>query len=83
MFLILVFGKMEVEYTIHFNTIPEKKSRGREEADEAEGPVVDRQCPKCPSKKMSYACLQLRSADEGQTVFFTCVKCNFKESENS
>ena len=24
-----------------------------------------------------------RSADEGQTVFFTCLKCKFKESENS
>ena len=32
---------------------------------------------------MSYAAIQLRSADEGQTVFFTCVKCKYKESENS
>ena len=40
-------------------------------------------CPKCDSERMSYAAIQLRSADEGQTVFFTCVKCKFKESENS
>ena len=50
---------------------------------EAEGPTVDRRCPKCGYEKMSYATLQLRSADEGQTVFFTCLKCKHKESENS
>ncbi len=27
--------------------------------------------------------IEFRSADEGQTVFFTCLKCKFKESENS
>ena len=50
---------------------------------DAEGPTVDRKCAKCGYEKMSYATLQLRSADEGQTVFFTCLKCKFKESENS
>lgn len=75
---------MEVEYTVHFNKIPSKKSRVEEEnEDEAEGPVIDRKCSKCGNGKMSYATLQLRSADEGQTVFYTCTKCNFKETENS
>lgn len=48
-----------------------------------EGSIVERKCPQCGNEKMSYATLQLRSADEGQTVFYTCTKCNFKESENS
>jgi DNA-directed RNA polymerase I subunit RPA12 len=75
---------MEVEYTVHFNKIPSKKSRIQDdEEEEAEGPVVDRKCPKCGNGQMSYATLQLRSADEGQTVFYTCTKCNFKETENS
>ena len=59
------------------------KKKGANKENEAEGPTVDRMCPKCGFDKMSYATLQLRSADEGQTVFFTCLKCKFKESENS
>lgn len=78
-----VFGRMEVEYTVHFNKIPSKKTKDKYEDQEAEGPVIDRKCPKCGNNKMSYATLQLRSADEGQTVFYTCTKCNFKETENS
>ncbi|KAG6462179.1 hypothetical protein O3G_MSEX013099 [Manduca sexta] len=51
--------------------------------DGPEGPVVERRCPKCGNDKMSYATLQLRSADEGQTVFYTCISCKYKETENS
>lgn len=71
------FGTMETEYTIHFNSYANKKSdqADRAEGEEAEGPIVNRQCPKCGNDQMSYATLQLRSADEGQTVFFTCTKC--------
>ncbi|XP_050309749.1 DNA-directed RNA polymerase I subunit RPA12 [Anthonomus grandis grandis] len=80
----LVDKNSEVHYTIHFNvrSVPTKNSNEQKE-DEDEGPVVERKCPKCGNEKMSYATLQLRSADEGQTVFYTCTKCKFKESENS
>lgn len=75
---------MEVEYTVQFNKIPTKRTNAQEDDDdEAEGPVIDRKCPKCSNNKMSYATLQLRSADEGQTVFYTCTKCSHKETENS
>lgn len=72
---------MYVEYTVQFNKI--SKQNEDEDIEEEEGPVVDRTCKKCGNNKMSYAAIQLRSADEGQTVFFTCTKCSFKESENS
>lgn len=36
---------------------------------------VDRRCVKCGSEKMEYRTQQTRSADEGQTVFYTCPKC--------
>lgn len=68
-------GKME--YRILFNQRQEdgQETHGKNEKEQDDGPVVERVCPKCGCDKMSYATLQLRSADEGQTVFFTCVKC--------
>lgn len=67
---------MKVEYTIHFNNYSKRKKENKtNEADEDDGPIVERLCPKCGNDKMSYATLQLRSADEGQTVFYTCTQC--------
>ncbi|PSN48110.1 DNA-directed RNA polymerase I subunit RPA12 [Blattella germanica] len=77
-----VYQGLEYEYVIHFNSMDTYQD-AKENKDAAEGPVVDRKCPSCGNKKMSYATLQLRSADEGQTVFYTCTKCKFKETENS
>ena len=76
------FESRETHYSVIFNKRENTKKR-KKEGDEEDGPVVDRTCSKCGHDKMSYAALQLRSADEGQTVFFTCLKCKFKESENS
>ncbi|KAJ3665743.1 hypothetical protein Zmor_001222 [Zophobas morio] len=82
-----VFKGYKVTYTVHFNSREKFQSRddkkGKNDEDEDEGPVVDRKCAKCGNEKMSYATVQLRSADEGQTVFYTCTKCKYKESENS
>ncbi|XP_033227074.1 DNA-directed RNA polymerase I subunit RPA12 [Belonocnema kinseyi] len=81
-----VFGSMEMSYRIPFidRKTCETSKRGEGENEEKpDGPIVERQCPQCKNDKMSYATLQLRSADEGQTVFFTCTKCKFKETENS
>ncbi|XP_078038808.1 RNA polymerase I subunit RpI12 [Augochlora pura] len=78
------FGDMAMTYTVHFNdndTYTSEKQKDDEE--DAEGPIVERKCPQCQNDKMSYATLQLRSADEGQTVFYTCTKCKYKETENS
>ncbi|TNV71030.1 hypothetical protein FGO68_gene11530 [Halteria grandinella] len=45
--------------------------------------VVEEDCPECDSKQMYYETRQMRSADEGQTVFYECVKCGHKFSVNT
>ncbi|XP_067001544.2 DNA-directed RNA polymerase I subunit RPA12 [Anabrus simplex] len=85
-----VFGEMVTRYVINFNSHtnnPQIKSSNWKhksiKEEEPEGPLVERKCPQCNNDVMSYSTLQLRSADEGQTIFYTCTKCKFKETENS
>ncbi|XP_041989059.1 DNA-directed RNA polymerase I subunit RPA12 [Aricia agestis] len=77
------FENIKFNYTIHFNAVSNLNNDNILHMDNPEGPVVERKCPKCGNDRMSYATLQLRSADEGQTVFYTCTSCKYKETENS
>lgn len=40
-------------------------------------------CPKCSHKELFFRTAQLRSADEGQTVFYECCKCSYTWSFHS
>ncbi|XP_029942669.1 LOW QUALITY PROTEIN: DNA-directed RNA polymerase I subunit RPA12 [Salarias fasciatus] len=78
------FSGQEIRSTVTFN--PEEQSSAvlEEERDsELKGPVIDRRCSRCHREGMIYHTRQMRSADEGQTVFFTCVHCRFQEKEDS
>ncbi|GAA5926221.1 uncharacterized protein JCM15063_000219 [Sporobolomyces koalae] len=44
---------------------------------------VDETCEKCGAKQMSVKTMQLRSADEGATVFYSCDKCGFQTRLNN
>lgn len=44
---------------------------------EVKGAKIKHQCPNCNSEEMMYNTAQLRSADEGQTVFYSC-ECGYK-----
>jgi DNA-directed RNA polymerase I subunit RPA12 len=48
--------------------------------------TINEECPKCKAPSMEYYTMQLRSADEGQTVFYECAGkngCGHKFSLNT
>ena len=54
--------------------------------DEKEGNehvIIEEPCPKCGHPEQYFYKMQLRSVDEGSTVFFECPKCNNKYSINN
>ncbi|KAH7283368.1 hypothetical protein KP509_34G003600 [Ceratopteris richardii] len=56
-----------------------------QEADETDVPqraMVNDECPKCHNPQLEYYTRQLRSADEGQTVFYECPNCRYKFAQN-
>lgn len=42
---------------------------------------MDEECPRCKNPQMSFYTLQLRSVDEGSTVFYKCLKCGYDLNE--
>ncbi|ORY31255.1 hypothetical protein BCR39DRAFT_527143 [Naematelia encephala] len=46
-------------------------------------PVAQEKCQKCGNIGLSYKVMQLRSADEGSTVFYKCLKCGDQTSVNN
>ncbi|CAL4926947.1 unnamed protein product [Urochloa decumbens] len=41
-------------------------------------PVITKTCPECNHSKAEYYTRQMRSADEGETAFYECTKCQHK-----
>ncbi|XP_064100072.1 DNA-directed RNA polymerase I subunit RPA12-like isoform X2 [Macrobrachium nipponense] len=73
----------EKAYTVKFNDIKKYETKAVEN-DEVFGQMdSSRECSKCGNIGMSYTTMQLRSADEGQTVFYICPNCRHREVENS
>jgi DNA-directed RNA polymerase I subunit RPA12 len=45
--------------------------------------TIEEKCVKCGNETMTFFTLQLRSADEGSTVFYECPKCAYRFSTNN
>lgn len=44
---------------------------------------INEECPRCSHPEMLFHTAQLRSADEGQTIFYNCERCGHSFSVNS
>jgi DNA-directed RNA polymerase I subunit RPA12 len=44
---------------------------------------ISEPCPKCSHPELYFYTMQLRSVDEGQTVFYECPACQYKYSVNN
>ncbi len=63
--------------------IDEKKRRDEIQYSSTAQAMTDKYtCRKCGSRKITYYDLQIRSADEGFTTFFTCLGCGGKWKKN-
>jgi DNA-directed RNA polymerase I subunit RPA12 len=45
--------------------------------------TIEETCPKCNHPELFFYTMQLRSVDEGSTVFYECPKCAYKYNLNN
>ncbi|KAF2838882.1 DNA-directed RNA polymeras-like protein I subunit [Patellaria atrata CBS 101060] len=53
------------------------------EEDVQRDSIIEYPCERCGQKEVRFYTQQLRSADEGTTVFYTCTKCGHKWTQNN
>lgn len=54
-----------------------------DDATSSKHATIQEPCPKCNHPEMHFYTMQLRSVDEGSTVFYSCPKCSHKYSVNN
>lgn len=76
---------LSFKYTNIFTVSISKEFAKKDEYAEVEvkGAKINLPCPKCGNPELTYNTAQLRSADEGQTVFYSCESCGYKETIQS
>ncbi|KAJ8334953.1 hypothetical protein SKAU_G00405920 [Synaphobranchus kaupii] len=77
------FAGHVITSSVVFNPVESSSIAKETEESELKGPVIDKRCSRCNKEGMVYHTRQMRSADEGQTVFYTCIHCRYQEKEDS
>ena len=52
-----------------------KKEELKPKVKKSKAVIISQECPMCHHPEMYFFTIQMRSADEGSTVFYECVKC--------
>ncbi|KAJ3293100.1 DNA-directed RNA polymerase I core subunit rpa12 [Borealophlyctis nickersoniae] len=82
----VAFESVEVVTTSRPGAFPDRptvakagneKGDGEKAGHLRDGATIKEKCPKCEAPEMVFHTAQLRSADEGQTIFYSCVKCGY------
>ncbi|GMI96864.1 hypothetical protein like AT3G25940 [Hibiscus trionum] len=76
---------LEIGYTLTVEDIRRDLgiSNAMEEMTTKESAALIKQtCKSCGNTELEYTTRQMRSADEGQTVFLVCPKCKARDTEN-
>lgn len=77
------FESVVVDYRSSPSPNPAWVNRRKKAAQKTTRATIDEACPECGHPELEYYTMQLRSADEGQTVFYECPNCGHKFSQNN
>ncbi|KAJ7959374.1 DNA-directed RNA polymerase subunit, partial [Quillaja saponaria] len=72
----------EISYTITAEDIRRELGIVIIEEQKVQLSKVNKKCEKCGHDEANYYTRQMRSADEGQTTFYTCTRCSHQFQEN-
>ncbi|XP_027359379.1 DNA-directed RNA polymerase I subunit RPA12-like isoform X2 [Abrus precatorius] len=72
----------EISYTISAEDIRRELGIEIIEEQKVQLSKVNKKCEKCGHDEATFYTRQMRSADEGQTTFYTCTRCGHQFQEN-
>ncbi|KAH0791809.1 DNA-directed RNA polymerase I subunit RPA12-like [Histomonas meleagridis] len=78
--------QFDVSLLGHFERTVDLKEDVEEDLGFSTGSVrtmINERCPECSHEGLYFSTAQLRSADEGQTIFYECPKCGYKYQQNA